>query len=192
MSDALARLPFPAHVTQPYHPWRCVGRDYLDKESEHKREHPFDFTGWEDVPPINVPKQVIWLVVFTLILLVSSSLILSHPQTNGFDCGVFASCFAEYRSRDAPMTFGQVCEPLRVSCSFLGKQGNRGPTTDTGPDSIRRKTCRTSASAWRTRFLPRNCSDHHARNRVNLPLYCHHHYHNHPRKGVNHPLNRQE
>ena len=160
MSDALAlvRLPFPAHVTQSYHHhWRCVGRNYLTAYKS-RRGISFDLAEWEDVPPINVPKQVIWLVVFTLILLVSSSLILSHPQTNGFDCGVFASCFAEYRSRNAPRTFRQVCEPLRVSCSFLEKQGNRGPTTDTGPDSIRRMTCRTSASAWRMRFLPRNCS----------------------------------
>ena len=72
MSDALAlvRLPFPAHVTQSYHHhWRCVGRDYLDKESEHKREHPFDFTGWENFAA-DCPQQVIWLVAFTLILLV--------------------------------------------------------------------------------------------------------------------------
>ncbi|XP_020805402.1 uncharacterized protein LOC110181838 [Drosophila serrata] len=57
---------------------------YLQQESLDKRKQPFDTSDFkiESVP--NVPQQ-----------------------TNGSDCGVFSCMFAEYISRDAPITFSQ-------------------------------------------------------------------------------------
>lgn len=57
---------------------------YLRQESLDKRKQPFDTSGFkiESVP--NVPQQ-----------------------TNGSDCGVFSCMFAEYITRDAPITFSQ-------------------------------------------------------------------------------------
>ncbi|XP_016954570.3 uncharacterized protein LOC108027574 isoform X2 [Drosophila biarmipes] len=58
---------------------------YLREESLDKRKQPFDTSGFviENVP--NVPQQL-----------------------NGSDCGVFSCMFAEYISRDVPITFSQA------------------------------------------------------------------------------------
>eukprot|EP00038_Savillea_parva_P010682 m.191978 g.191978 ORF g.191978 m.191978 type:complete len:820 (-) comp18530_c0_seq1:14-2473(-) len=61
-------------------------REYLDKEWQDKHGHPFDFDGWEDVRSNQCPQQ-----------------------RNGFDCGMFALKFADFRSRDkhTPFSFTQ-------------------------------------------------------------------------------------
>ncbi|TFL06452.1 cysteine proteinase [Pterulicium gracile] len=51
-------------------------RGYLDSEHRNKKKKPFDFTGWEDYSPDDVPQQ-----------------------ENGYDCGVFTCCFLEAISR---------------------------------------------------------------------------------------------
>ena len=57
-------------------------RQYMDEESMDKRGYAFDFNGWGNCTPKNIPKQ-----------------------TNGFDCGVFICQYAEYASRNAEFTF---------------------------------------------------------------------------------------
>ncbi|OZJ06857.1 hypothetical protein BZG36_00144 [Bifiguratus adelaidae] len=59
-------------------------RDYLNQESLDKRKKPFDFTGWEDYAPTDIPLQL-----------------------NGSDCGVFVCTFAEFISRNEPFDFAQ-------------------------------------------------------------------------------------
>ncbi|KAJ3199393.1 SUMO1 sentrin specific peptidase 1 [Entophlyctis luteolus] len=59
-------------------------REYLNAESLDKRKKPMDFSGWTDYCPKDIPGQL-----------------------NGYDCGVFACMYAEYRSRDAAFDFSQ-------------------------------------------------------------------------------------
>ncbi|KAF9912694.1 SUMO1 sentrin specific peptidase 1 [Linnemannia zychae] len=51
-------------------------REYLDKESQDKRNTPFNFDGWENDCPKDIPRQ-----------------------RNGYDCGVFTCTFIEFKSR---------------------------------------------------------------------------------------------
>ncbi|KAI8602530.1 hypothetical protein EDD21DRAFT_352671 [Dissophora ornata] len=51
-------------------------RNYLDQLSRDKRNAPFDFQGWENDCPKDIPRQ-----------------------RNGFDCGVFTCTFIEFKSR---------------------------------------------------------------------------------------------
>ncbi|KAG0263783.1 SUMO1 sentrin specific peptidase 1 [Actinomortierella ambigua] len=51
-------------------------RNYLESESRDKLKRPFDFQGWENECPKNIPRQ-----------------------QNGFDCGVFTCSFIESKSR---------------------------------------------------------------------------------------------
>ncbi|KAG0273959.1 SUMO1 sentrin specific peptidase 1 [Linnemannia exigua] len=51
-------------------------REYLDKESQDKRSKPFNFEGWENDCPKDIPRQ-----------------------RNGYDCGVFTCTFIEFKSR---------------------------------------------------------------------------------------------
>ncbi|KAG0288402.1 SUMO1 sentrin specific peptidase 1 [Linnemannia gamsii] len=53
-------------------------RDYLDMESRDKLKRPFDFDGWENECPKDIPRQ-----------------------RNGYDCGVFTCTFIEFKSRGA-------------------------------------------------------------------------------------------
>ncbi|KAK3834286.1 MAG: hypothetical protein JOS17DRAFT_38842, partial [Linnemannia elongata] len=53
-------------------------RDYLDMESKDKQKKPFDFEGWENECPKDIPRQ-----------------------RNGYDCGVFTCTFIEFKSRGA-------------------------------------------------------------------------------------------
>lgn len=59
-------------------------RRYMDEESQDKLGQPFDFTDWTDVTSNDCPKQ-----------------------RNGYDCGMFALKFADYRTRDKKFTFTQ-------------------------------------------------------------------------------------
>lgn len=59
-------------------------RDWLGQESLDKLGQPFDFTGWREECPRDVP-----------------------AQQNGYDCGVFAIAFAEHSARNRPFTFSQ-------------------------------------------------------------------------------------
>ncbi|ORY30691.1 cysteine proteinase [Rhizoclosmatium globosum] len=61
-----------------------VYRKYLDAESLDKRKKPFDFTGWTDYCPPDIPGQL-----------------------NGYDCGVFTCMYAEYIAREAEFDFSQ-------------------------------------------------------------------------------------
>ncbi len=64
-------------------------RDYVSQEHQDKKKRPFDWTGWtEVVNPAKMPRQ-----------------------TNGSDCGVFASMFAECMSRDVFPSFAQSDMP---------------------------------------------------------------------------------
>ncbi|ETW01166.1 hypothetical protein H310_06766 [Aphanomyces invadans] len=58
---------------------------YLHDESQHKKNTVFDSTGWELVATTNDTPQ----------------------QGNSFDCGVFTCMFADFLSRDLPLTFSQ-------------------------------------------------------------------------------------
>lgn len=58
--------------------------DWLARESLDKRQVEFDFAGWRENWPSNVPSQ-----------------------QNGHDCGVFALAFAEHISRRAALSFSQ-------------------------------------------------------------------------------------
>ncbi|KAF9183152.1 SUMO1 sentrin specific peptidase 1 [Haplosporangium sp. Z 767] len=51
-------------------------RGYLERESQDKLKKPFDFEGWENDCPKDIPRQ-----------------------KNGFDCGVFTCTFIEFKSR---------------------------------------------------------------------------------------------
>ncbi|KAH8421262.1 hypothetical protein KR009_007638 [Drosophila setifemur] len=57
---------------------------YLQSESLDKRKQPFDTSGFQIHSVPNVPQQ-----------------------TNGSDCGVFSCMFAEYVTRDQPLSFSQ-------------------------------------------------------------------------------------
>ncbi|KAH8254149.1 hypothetical protein KR032_008709, partial [Drosophila birchii] len=59
-------------------------KKYLQKESLDKRQQPFDTKNFKIEDVKNVPRQF-----------------------NGDDCGVFCCMFAEYLTRDAPLTFTQ-------------------------------------------------------------------------------------
>jgi sentrin-specific protease 1 len=61
-----------------------VMRDYLESESQDKLGKPFDLTGWTNVKTNQCPQQ-----------------------DNGYDCGMFALKFADYRSRDKEFSFTQ-------------------------------------------------------------------------------------
>ncbi|TPX78554.1 hypothetical protein CcCBS67573_g00139 [Chytriomyces confervae] len=65
-----------------------IYRNYLQEESMDKKKIPFDFTGWSDYCPKDIPRQ-----------------------ENGFDCGVFTCMFAEYSSREAEFDFSQEQMP---------------------------------------------------------------------------------
>lgn len=58
--------------------------DYLAAECLDKRKVPFDFTGWSKENVKGIPQQ-----------------------ENGSDCGVFSCMYAEFVSRDRPITFTQ-------------------------------------------------------------------------------------
>ncbi|KAF7437075.1 Smt3-specific protease [Pleurotus ostreatus] len=51
-------------------------RAYVDAEHRNKKKKPFDFTGWEDYSPKDIPQQ-----------------------ENAYDCGVFTCTILEYLSR---------------------------------------------------------------------------------------------
>ncbi|KAJ1652606.1 SUMO1 sentrin specific peptidase 1 [Dispira simplex] len=59
-------------------------RSYLAQEYAAKKGGEFDFTGWQDCTPKDIPQQ-----------------------RNGHDCGVFSCTFAEYASRREPFDFTQ-------------------------------------------------------------------------------------
>ncbi|KAJ1967516.1 hypothetical protein IWQ62_001811 [Dispira parvispora] len=61
-----------------------VIRSYLAQEYTAKKGGEFDFTGWQDCAPKDIPQQ-----------------------RNGYDCGVFSCTFAEYASRREPFDFTQ-------------------------------------------------------------------------------------
>ena len=63
-------------------------KTYLQNESLDKKKTKFDFTGWTDVMPKDIPEQL-----------------------NGCDCGVFMCKYAEYKSRSAKFTFTQANMP---------------------------------------------------------------------------------
>lgn len=65
-------------------------REYLTLEHEDKKKSPYDVSGWELIHAKNIPVQL-----------------------NGSDCGVFACKFAEYLTRDAPISFSQVNMKLK-------------------------------------------------------------------------------
>jgi len=58
--------------------------EYLQAESLDKKKVDFDFNGWTEVMPKDIPEQL-----------------------NGSDCGVFMCKYAEYKSRYAEFTFTQ-------------------------------------------------------------------------------------
>lgn len=57
---------------------------YLQKESMDKKKQPFDTSGWVKEHAEKIPQQ-----------------------NNGSDCGMFACMYAEYVSRNAPISFSQ-------------------------------------------------------------------------------------
>lgn len=59
-------------------------KKYLQDESKDKKKTQFDYTGWKELMPKNIPEQM-----------------------NGCDCGVFMCKYAEYKSRYADFTFEQ-------------------------------------------------------------------------------------
>ena len=63
-------------------------KDYLLREFKDKKNENFDFSGWLELMPKDIPEQM-----------------------NGCDCGVFACKYAEYRSRNAKFTFSQENMP---------------------------------------------------------------------------------
>lgn len=62
-------------------------REYLVKEAAHKGV-AFSLDGWTDFVAADCPQQ-----------------------NNGCDCGVFTCKFADFLSRDAPLTFAQQHMP---------------------------------------------------------------------------------
>ena len=67
--------------------------DYLDNASRDKKKCTFDFDGWTDLTPKDIP----W-------------------QMNKFDCGVFACMYAEHKSRDVDFNFNQANRILGSAC----------------------------------------------------------------------------
>ena len=69
---------------------KCIAllRKYMNDESLDKKKVAFDFDGWTDHIPKDIPEQM-----------------------NGWDCGVFACTYAEYKSRDVGFTFKQADMP---------------------------------------------------------------------------------
>ncbi|KAI9136588.1 hypothetical protein BKA69DRAFT_1103189 [Paraphysoderma sedebokerense] len=63
-------------------------RLYLTEEHRDKKKSDIDLSDWEDYAPLDIP-----------------------AQQNGYDCGVFASMFAEFLSRDEPFCFNQEHMP---------------------------------------------------------------------------------
>ncbi|XP_046367154.2 sentrin-specific protease 1-like [Haliotis rufescens] len=63
-------------------------KKYLADESLDKKKQAFDFTGWEFQIESDIPQQM-----------------------NGSDCGMFACKFAEYITREAPISFTQEHMP---------------------------------------------------------------------------------
>lgn len=61
---------------------------YMKEEHQDKKSSPLDMTGWTVENVKDIPQQM-----------------------NGSDCGMFACMFAEYLSRDAPITFDQQHMP---------------------------------------------------------------------------------
>lgn len=59
-------------------------RNYLSEEHRIRKNSDFDWGGWQLFSVKDIPQQM-----------------------NGSDCGMFACKFAEYVSRDAPITFDQ-------------------------------------------------------------------------------------
>ncbi|XP_022188230.2 sentrin-specific protease 1-like [Nilaparvata lugens] len=57
---------------------------YLEEESKDKKKTPYDTSDWKAVNMEDIPQQ-----------------------TNGSDCGMFACMFAEYKCRNAKITFSQ-------------------------------------------------------------------------------------
>lgn len=77
-------------------------RKYLADESLDKKKKAFDFTGWKELMPKDIPEQM-----------------------NGCDCGVFMSKYAEYKSRYAKFTFTQENMPYfrkRMIYEILSKK----------------------------------------------------------------------
>ena len=77
-------------------------RKYLADESLDKKKKAFDFAGWKDIMPKDIPEQM-----------------------NGCDCGVFMSKYAEYKSRFVKFTFTQENMPYfrkRMIFEILSKQ----------------------------------------------------------------------
>ena len=62
----------------------AVVRRYLEEEHQDKKSSAIDLSDWEDIVPKNIP-----------------------AQENGYDCGVFACTYADYRSRLEPFDFTQ-------------------------------------------------------------------------------------
>lgn len=60
-------------------------RDYLVSEHLDKKKASYDVSAWDLVHAKDIPRQL-----------------------NGSDCGVFACKYAEYITRDVPVTFTQV------------------------------------------------------------------------------------
>jgi len=65
-----------------------VLRQYLCDESREKKKQEFDLSGWSSVIMKEIPQQL-----------------------NGSDCGMFACKFADYITREAPITFTQEDMP---------------------------------------------------------------------------------
>jgi len=59
-------------------------RQWVEDESQDKRKKAFDFTGWTNYTPKDIPMQ-----------------------QNGYDCGVFMCKFADFASRDESFSFSQ-------------------------------------------------------------------------------------
>jgi len=77
-------------------------KKYLADESMDKKKKPFDFEGWNELMPKDIPEQM-----------------------NGCDCGVFMSKYAEYKSRYAKFTFTQENMPYfrkRMIYEILSKE----------------------------------------------------------------------
>jgi len=77
-------------------------RKYLSDESMDKKKKSFDFAGWKELMPKDIPDQM-----------------------NGCDCGVFMCKYAEYKSRYADFTFTQRNMPYfrkRMISEILSKK----------------------------------------------------------------------
>jgi len=71
-------------------------------ESKAKRKKDFDFKGWSDYQPDDIPHQ--------------------H---NGYDCGVFLCIYADYCSRNQEFEFDQRFMPYfrkRITLELLDKK----------------------------------------------------------------------